>query len=114
MSKISLSIPGAWGEGDSPICFVAPKVETTDAFPTVLRFYGEGSEAVSRWGQVNLILRLSTGTSGVGVASAVGFIWNANDWSNWILAYASANAQQPGGTPRRRCWDRGYLGAVRW
>jgi hypothetical protein len=79
--------------------FVAPKVETTDAFPTVLPFYGEGSEAVSRWGQVNPILRLSTGTSGIGNASAVGFTWNANDWINWTLAYASANAQQPGDTP---------------
>lgn len=79
--------------------FVAPAVETTDAFPTVLPFYGEGSEAVSRWGQVNSILRLSTGTSGIGNAAAIGFTWSPIDWLNWTIAYASANPEQAGDSP---------------
>ncbi len=56
--------------------FVAPAVEASDAFPAITPFADEGQEALSRFAGYNPVVRVSGGTSGTGLATAAGFIWN--------------------------------------
>jgi hypothetical protein len=78
------------------VLFAGPAAETTDAGFGVTPFYGEGQEAISRFAGVNPVARVSGGTSGAGLASAVGFIWNLSDSLNLRALYASVNANLPG------------------
>ena len=72
--------------------FAGTAAEVTDAFPTILPFYGEGSESISRFGSLNPVLRVSGGTSQTGLASAAGFIWQINDKIDLRALYGSVNA----------------------
>lgn len=60
---------------DNISLFVAPMAEVTDAFPTIIPFASEGQGAISRFGAINPVLRISGGTSGTGLASAGGIIF---------------------------------------
>ncbi len=75
--------------------FVAPKVETSDAFQAITPFAGEGQEAISRFAAYNPVVRVSGGTSGSGLASAGGFIWNLSKKVNLTALYGSVNAALP-------------------
>jgi hypothetical protein len=75
--------------------FAGPKAETSDAFQAITPFAGEGQEAVSRFAGYNPVVRVSGGTSGRGLASAGGFIWNISRKLNLTALYGSANAALP-------------------
>lgn len=85
--------------------FVGTSAEVTDAFPAVSPFTGDAQGSISRFGPYNAAVRVSGGTSGTGLASAGGFIWNIADWVNLTGLYGSVNASIPnnlgltGGTP---------------
>ena len=85
--------------------FVGTAAEVDDAFPAIVPFYGDSQEGVSRFGQMNPILRISGGTSDIGLASAAGLIWNISDAIDFRALYGSVNANLPfngklaGGTP---------------
>lgn len=79
--------------------FVAPRVESTDAFPAITPFANEGQEAISRFAGYNPVVRLSGGTSGYGLASAAGFSWNLSNKVNLTALYASVNAAIPSQAP---------------
>lgn len=72
--------------------FVFPKAETTDAFPQIIPWASESQGAVSRFAGVNPVVRQSGGTSGVGLASGLGFIWNPSSKVNLTALYASVSA----------------------
>ncbi|OKH23284.1 S-layer protein [Hydrococcus rivularis NIES-593] len=90
---------------DNLSLFIAPMVETTDAFPTIIPFASEGQGAISRFAALNPVLRVSGGTSGTGLASAGGFIFTPIPEIDIRALYASVNAAIPenegflGGTP---------------
>jgi hypothetical protein len=75
--------------------FAGPKAETTDAFQAITPFAGEGQEAISRFAAYNPVVRVSGGTSGSGLASAGGFIWNVSKKINLTALYGSVNAALP-------------------
>src|SRR4028119_114429 len=75
--------------------FAGPKAETSDAFQAITPFAGEGQEAVSRFAGYNPVVRVSGGTSGRGLASAGGLIWNISPKLNLTALYGSANAALP-------------------
>ncbi|MEG4197838.1 iron uptake porin [Microcoleus sp. Pol12A5] len=75
--------------------FAGPKAETSDAFQAITPFAGEGQEAVSRFAGYNPVVRVSGGTSGSGLASAGGFIWNISKKLNLTALYGSVNAALP-------------------
>ena len=75
--------------------FAGPKAETSDAFQAITPFAGEGQEAVSRFAGYNPVVRVSGGTSGSGLASAGGFIWNVSKKVNLTALYGSVNAALP-------------------
>ena len=75
--------------------FAGPKAETSDAFGAITPFAGEGQEAVSRFAAYNPVVRVSGGTSGSGLASAGGFIWNISRKLNLTALYGSVNAALP-------------------
>ncbi|AFY62310.1 iron uptake porin [Synechococcus sp. PCC 6312] len=79
--------------------FAFVKAETTDAFPQIIPWAGEGQGALSRFAGVNPIVRLTTGTSGIGVPSGLGFIWNPNSKVNLTALYGVAGAANPGLVP---------------
>lgn len=56
--------------------FRGTAAEISDAFPAITPFYGEGQESISRFAGLNPVVRISGGTSGTGLASAAGFIFN--------------------------------------
>ncbi|MGB8702275.1 MAG: iron uptake porin [Thermosynechococcaceae cyanobacterium] len=72
--------------------FVFPKAETTDAFPQIIPWSSESQGAVSRFAGVNPVVRQSGGTSGVGIATGLGFIWNPNSKVNLTALYGSVSA----------------------
>ncbi len=72
--------------------FAFPKAEVTDAFPQIIPWASEGQGAISRFAGVNPVARLSGGTSGVGLASGAGFIWNPNSKINLTALYGSVAA----------------------
>ena len=75
--------------------FAGPKAETSDAFQAITPFAGEGQESISRFGGYNPVVRVSGGTSGTGLASAGGFIWNLSKKVNLTALYGSVNAALP-------------------
>src|SRR4028119_2322292 len=75
--------------------FAGPKAETSDAFQAITPFAGEGQEAVSRFAGYNPVVRVSGGTSGRGLASAGGVIWNISPRLNLTALYGSVNAALP-------------------
>jgi hypothetical protein len=75
--------------------FAGTAAETSDAFPAILPFYGEGQEAVSRFAGLNPVVRVSGGTSGSGLASAAGFIFNISKQLDFRALYGSVNANLP-------------------
>ncbi|MEH2112638.1 iron uptake porin [Nostoc sp.] len=75
--------------------FAGTAAETSDAFPTITPFYGEGQESISRFGNLNPVLRVSGGTSGTGLASAAGFIFNISPNLDLRALYGSVNANLP-------------------
>ncbi|MEG4215624.1 iron uptake porin [Microcoleus sp. Pol14C6] len=75
--------------------FAGPKAETSDAFQAITPFAGEGQESISRFGGYNPVVRVSGGTSGSGLASAGGFIWNVSKKVNLTALYGSVNAALP-------------------
>lgn len=79
--------------------FAAPAVEVSDAFPAITPFADEGQDALSRFAGYNPVVRVSGGTSGTGLASAAGFIWNISDQLDLRALYGSVNANIPGDAP---------------
>ncbi len=75
--------------------FAGTAAETSDAFPAILPFYGEGQESISRFGNLNPVVRVSGGTSGSGLASAAGFIFNVSNQLDFRALYGSVNANLP-------------------
>jgi hypothetical protein len=75
--------------------FAGPKAETSDAFQAITPFAGEGQESISRFGGYNPVVRVSGGTSGSGLASAGGLIWNLSKKINLTALYGSVNAALP-------------------
>ncbi|MEH2389564.1 MAG: iron uptake porin, partial [Nostoc sp.] len=75
--------------------FAGTAAETSDAFPAITPFYGEGQESISRFAGLNPVLRVSGGTSGTGLASAAGFIFNISPNLDLRALYGSVNANLP-------------------
>ena len=75
--------------------FVGTAAEVDDAFPTIVPFYGDSQESISRFGQMNPILRISGGTSGIGLAAAAGVIFNLSPAIDFRALYGSVNANLP-------------------
>ncbi|WP_017318616.1 iron uptake porin [Mastigocladopsis repens] len=94
---------------DKLTLFAGTAAEVSDAFAANTPFYGEGQEAISRFANLNPVIRVSGGTSGSGLASAAGFIFNISKQVDLRALYGSVNANisssaadiQPGvsGTP---------------
>ncbi len=84
---------------DKLTLFAGTAAEVSDAFPTITPFYGEGQESISRFGNLNPVLRVSGGTSGSGLASAAGFIFNISDQLDLRALYGSVNANIPESAP---------------
>lgn len=80
---------------DNLTLFAGTAAEVSDAFPTITPFYGEGQEAISRFASLNPVLRVSGGTSGSGLASAAGFIFNISKQLDLRALYGSVNANIP-------------------
>ncbi|WP_026072636.1 iron uptake porin [Nodosilinea nodulosa] len=73
--------------------FVGPRVEATDAYPAIAPFANASQGAVSRFATTdNAVTRVSGGTSGIGLASAAGAIWDLSDQVNLTAFYGSVNA----------------------
>uniref|UniRef100_UPI001ABB38B4 iron uptake porin n=1 Tax=Aetokthonos hydrillicola TaxID=1550245 RepID=UPI001ABB38B4 len=79
--------------------FAGPRLEATDAFSAITPFASEGQESISRFAGYNPVVRISGGTSGTGLASAAGFIWNISDKVNLAALYGSVNAALPSKGP---------------
>ncbi|MBL1198143.1 MAG: S-layer protein [Nostoc sp. GBBB01] len=79
--------------------FAGTAAETSDAFPAITPFYGEGQESISRFASLNPVLRVSGGTSGTGLASAAGFIYNVSPSLDFRALYGSVNANLPQKSP---------------
>ncbi len=75
--------------------FAGTAAETSDAFPAITPFYGEGQESISRFAGLNPVVRISGGTSGTGLASAAGFIFNISPSLDLRALYGSVNANLP-------------------
>ncbi|RAM49879.1 MAG: S-layer protein [Hapalosiphonaceae cyanobacterium JJU2] len=84
---------------DKLTLFAGTAAEVSDAFPAITPFYGEGQESISRFGNLNPVVRVSGGTSGSGLASAVGFIFNISDQLDIRALYGSVNANIPQNAP---------------
>lgn len=75
--------------------FAGTAAETTDAFPAITPFAGEGQGAISRFAGYNPVVRVSGGTSGSGLASAAGFVWNISEAINLTALYGNVNDAIP-------------------
>jgi hypothetical protein len=76
--------------------FAGTNAEVSDAFPAISPFASEGQGSISRFGQgYNAAYRVSGGTSGTGLASAVGFIWTPSEQVDFRALYGSINASLP-------------------
>ncbi|AFY41551.1 iron uptake porin [Nostoc sp. PCC 7107] len=80
---------------DKLTLFAGTAAEATDAFPAITPFYGEGQESISRFAGLNPVARVSGGTSGTGLASAAGFIFNISPQLDLRALYGSVNANVP-------------------
>lgn len=81
--------------GNKLSLFAGTAAEVSDAFPAITPFNGEGQEAISRFANLNPVQRVSGGTSGTGLASAAGFIFNVSDAIDLRALYGSVNANIP-------------------
>jgi hypothetical protein len=73
--------------------FAGSNAEVSDAFPAISPFASEGQGSISRFGQgLNAATRVSGGTSGTGLAAAVGFIWSPTDKIDIRALYGSVNS----------------------
>jgi Carbohydrate-selective porin, OprB family/S-layer homology domain len=78
---------------DKLTAFAGTHAEVSDAFPAISPFASEGQGSISRFGQgYNAAYRVSGGTSGSGLAAAVGFIWAPSDTIDFRALYGSVNA----------------------
>ncbi|ABA24134.1 S-layer region-like protein [Trichormus variabilis ATCC 29413] len=84
---------------DKLTLFVGTAAETSDAFPAITPFYGEGQESISRFAGLNPVVRVSGGTSGSGLASAAGFIYSISPNLDFRALYGSVNANLPQKSP---------------
>lgn len=75
--------------------FAGTAAEVSDAFPAITPFAGEGQESISRFGNLNPVVRVSGGTSGSGLASAAGFIYSFSPQLDLRGLYGSVNANLP-------------------
>ncbi|NER26479.1 MAG: iron uptake porin [Symploca sp. SIO1C4] len=75
--------------------FAGTAAEVSDAFPAIIPFSSEGQGAISRFATLNPVVRVSGGTSGRGLASPVGLIWNISEQVDFRALYASVNASIP-------------------
>jgi hypothetical protein len=76
--------------------FAGSNAEVSDAFPAISPFASEGQGSISRFGQgLNAATRVSGGTSGTGLAAAVGFIWTPTDKIDFRALYGSVNSAIP-------------------
>jgi hypothetical protein len=81
---------------DKLTMFAGSNAEVSDAFPAISPFASEGQGSISRFGQgLNAATRVSGGTSGTGLAAAVGFIWNPSDKVDFRALYGSVNSAVP-------------------
>jgi Carbohydrate-selective porin, OprB family/S-layer homology domain len=76
--------------------FAGTAAEVSDAFPAIIPFSSEGQGAISRFATLNPVLRVSGGTSGTGLASAVGFIFTPSDSIDIRALYGNVNASFAG------------------
>jgi len=78
---------------DKLTMFAGSNAEVSDAFPAISPFASEGQGSISRFGQgLNAATRVSGGTSGTGLAAAVGFIWTPSDKVDFRALYGSVNS----------------------
>jgi hypothetical protein len=78
---------------DKLTLFAGSNAEVSDAFPAISPFASEGQGSISRFGQgLNAATRVSGGTSGTGLAAAVGFIWTPSDKVDFRALYGSVNS----------------------
>jgi len=78
---------------DKLTMFAGSNAEVSDAFPAISPFASEGQGSISRFGQgLNAATRVSGGTSGTGLAAAVGFIWSPTDKIDIRALYGSVNS----------------------
>ena len=78
---------------DKLTMFAGSNAEVSDAFPAISPFASEGQGSISRFGQgLNAATRVSGGTSGTGLAAAVGFIWTPSNQVDFRALYGSVNS----------------------
>ena len=77
---------------ESLTLFAGSNAETTDAFPAITPFASDTQGALSRFAGYNSAVRVSGGTSGTGLATALGFIWSPASWIDLRALYGSVNA----------------------
>jgi hypothetical protein len=78
---------------DKLTMFAGSNAEVSDAFPAISPFASEGQGSISRFGQgLNAATRVSGGTSGTGLAAAIGFIWAPSDKVDFRALYGSVNS----------------------
>ena len=85
---------------DKLTMFAGSNAEVSDAFPAISPFASEGQGSISRFGQgLNAATRVSGGTSGTGLAAAVGFIWTPSDKIDFRALYGSVNSAIAANSP---------------
>jgi len=81
---------------DKLTMFAGSNAEVSDAFPAISPFASEGQGSISRFGQgLNAATRVSGGTSGTGLAAAVGLIWTPSEQVDFRALYGSVNSAIP-------------------
>lgn len=85
---------------DKLTLFAGSNAEVSDAFPAISPFASEGQGSISRFGQgLNAATRVSGGTSGTGLAAAVGLIWTPSDQVDFRALYGSVNSAIAANSP---------------
>ncbi|BBC24341.1 iron uptake porin [Pseudanabaena sp. ABRG5-3] len=85
---------------DKLTMFAGSNAEVSDAFPAISPFASESQGSISRFGQgLNAATRVSGGTSGTGLAAAVGFIWTPSDQVDFRALYGSVNSAIAANSP---------------
>jgi hypothetical protein len=85
---------------DKLTLFAGSNAEVSDAFPAISPFASEGQGSISRFGQgLNAATRVSGGTSGTGLAAAVGLIWTPSDKVDFRALYGSVNSAIAANSP---------------
>jgi hypothetical protein len=97
---------------DKLTMFAGSNAEVSDAFPAISPFASEGQGSISRFGQgLNAATRVSGGTSGTGLAAAVGFIWTPTDKIDFRALYGSVNSAIPtNNDPTKNLLGAGFFG----